>query len=88
MTAFREVTEGGSSLPPRRFLAVTPSDSDDLVITGRAIRITGDAGDVKFTTVGGDTVTVPMPQHWREDVQVTRIWATGTTATGIFILGG
>lgn len=87
MTAFSEVTDVESSFPPRRFIAVTPSDTVDLPITGRAIRVTG-TGDVKFTTVGGDTVIVTMPDNWREDVAVTRIWDTGTDATGIFVLGG
>lgn len=72
--------------PARFAAAVTPNDSVDLQTTARGFMV-GAAGNVKITTVGGSTVTltgvaagVPLP------ISVSRIWSTGTTATGIVAL--
>ena len=68
--------------PPRNAMDVTPSDTVDLPIIPRALHCTG-TGVVRVTLVGVGTVTlplvfgVPLSGHFR------RVWATGTTATGI-----
>lgn len=67
--------------PPQRAAEVVPSDTDDLPHVARALYVGGE-GDVRVTTVGGDTVTLAglSGQHV---LMVSRVWATGTTATGI-----
>lgn len=45
----------------------------------------GVSGTVKYTTIGGDTVTmVAAPVGWHP-VEVVRIWATGTAATDLLV---
>lgn len=62
---------------------ITPSDSVDLTHTTRAI-IVASAGNMKATTVGGTTVTFPnLVAGIFHPIRVTRIWATGTGASGI-----
>ena len=66
--------------------AVTPSDSVDVPTLSRALWI-GGAGDVKVTLKGGTTVTLSaVPAGSMLPLQVTRVWATGTTATLITAL--
>lgn len=63
--------------------AITPSDSADLSVIPRALYCTGD-GTVRVTMRnGGDPVTLPMIYGVPLPVRVSRVWATGTTATGI-----
>jgi hypothetical protein len=76
-----------------RAAAVTPSNTDDIAsISGGTsnngcVLYVGGAGNLKVDTIGGDTVTFTgvlggsfIP------VQVTRVYATGTTATSIVAL--
>lgn len=71
-----------------RVALVTPNDGAD--ITGAPWRYVsfGTAGTLKVTTSGGDTVTIPSGalavgiQHL---LNVSRIFATGTTATNIVV---
>ena len=61
---------------------VTPSDVNDLTWISRALYI-GATGNMQVTTMGGETVTLTgMGVGWHP-LRVTRVWATGTTATGI-----
>lgn len=67
---------------------VTPSDATDLVNITRYIAISA-AGTIKVTTMGGETVTIPSGAFAAGQLiplRVSRIWATGTTATGIVAL--
>lgn len=68
--------------PVRHLAAVTPSDSTDLATTARCL-IVSVAGALKVTTQGGDTVTIANVPAGVLPVCVARVWATGTTATGI-----
>jgi len=63
--------------------AITPSDTVDLAVGARSLYITV-AGDVKFNGFDGKTVTVTVPANYTLACRVTRVFATGTTATGIF----
>lgn len=63
------------------FFPVTPSDSTDLDYTTKGITIAA-AGTVKVTRLDGETVTLTLPIG-RHSMRCTRIWYTGTTATGI-----
>lgn len=64
--------------------AITPSDTVDLDAPIRALTIGTSGGAVKFThaRTGAICTTGPLPlgQH---SIWARRIWATGTTATGL-----
>lgn len=64
--------------------AVTPSDSADIVAgeTALGLYVTG-AGDVSFVCPDGTSDTWTVPANFILPVPVTRVRATGTTATGI-----
>ena len=72
----------------RNWLSVTPADGADNVGTNNVaigIYITV-AGDVTYTDIDGADVTVTVPANFLLTCSVTRVKATGTTATGIFAL--
>tara|TARA_R110000850_G_scaffold79746_1_gene171774 strand:- start:150 stop:428 length:279 start_codon:yes stop_codon:yes gene_type:complete len=67
---------------------ITPSDTDDLIHNGTqtdAAAVTiGGSGDIKVTTVRGTTLTFTnRPAGTDLPYKVRRVWATGTTATGL-----
>jgi hypothetical protein len=65
--------------------AITPDNSNDLAYVTRAV-ILAVAGDLKVDTLGGESgevLTLPAGPH---AIRVKRIYATGTTATGITAL--
>lgn len=63
---------------------VTPSDVDNLGTIPRCLLI-GAAGAIKVTTRGGEAVTLQV-QAGILPLRVSRVWSTGTTATGIVAL--
>ena len=67
--------------------AITPNDGADLPMQGcRAIRA-GGAGDVSIVDLTGVTTVIPSAYAGEIlQVQVTRVNATGTTATGLIAL--
>lgn len=65
--------------------AVTPDNSNDIALSGRSLYI-GVTGDVKVTTVKGDTVTFKAHPVGYMPGRVRRVFATGTTATDILAL--
>jgi hypothetical protein len=70
--------------PGAGVVAVTPADAD-VAEPFRSLVVFG-AGDVKFTALDGssDTWTIPSGAvPFVVPVAVKRVWATGTTATGI-----
>lgn len=75
-----------------RAAAVTPSNTTDIPsITGGTnngcVLYIGGYGDLTVDTVGGDTVTfVGVNGGTFFPVQVTRVYSTGTSATGIVAL--
>lgn len=67
-------------------VVVVPSDTVDLPIVAGALYI-GGAGDVTVDTLGGETnVTLKAVPLGRLRLAVTRVYATGTTATNIVAL--
>ena len=60
---------------------ITPNDSADLPIHAQAILV-GVAGDIKIVTPKGETRTFPVFAGWNP-VSTNKVFATGTTATGI-----
>ena len=75
-----------------RAAAVTPSNTTDIpAVTGGTnngcVLYIGGYGDLTVDTVGGDTVTfVGVNGGTFFPVQVTRVYSTGTSATGIVAL--
>lgn len=63
--------------------AVTPSDTNDLSVTTRSLYV-GGTGNVRVVAKDGGTVTYSnVPAGSRLPVRVSRVLATGTTATNI-----
>ncbi|PWJ12890.1 spike base protein, RCAP_Rcc01079 family [Jannaschia seohaensis] len=75
----------GLDSPASALQAVTPDDATDLPLASRAIAV-AQAGDVRVTTVDGSIATIYVAAGMPFPVRVARIWATGTTATGIVAL--
>lgn len=87
---FQNSTPGLSS-PGIDVYAITPSDTADLPVAVRSIWVPeGERGEtVRVTTLrgadaGGDPVALPAALLAERDVIVTRVWATGTTATVVW----
>lgn len=68
--------------PATRLHTVTPSDTQDLPWPARALTARTD-GQVRVTSVDGDTATFFLGAGGILPVQVKRVLATGTTSTGI-----
>jgi hypothetical protein len=65
--------------------ALTPSDS--MEIPGSRGLWVGTGGDVRVTMVSEQVLTFEaVPSGFLLPIQVTRVWATGTTASGIIAL--
>lgn len=70
--------------PVRNIVAATPNDSADLSNFG--FLYVGADGDVRVTTVGGQTVTIPgLVGGQVYPIYVRRVFSTGTTATDLQI---
>ena len=69
-------------------IPVTPSDGTDLSYVSRALwlPLTGTAGTVRVTTAAGTLRDIPLAAGDMLPLRVTRVWATGTTAAGLWIL--
>jgi hypothetical protein len=72
----------GLESPATRLLAVVPSDGSDLAFVSRALNVSG-SGLIRVTTAGGDIATVHVAAGTAFPIRATRVWQTGTTATGI-----
>lgn len=72
----------GLDSPARNAAPVTPDDDSDLPVAARSLYV-GAAGDVRVTTVGGDTVTFAGVTAGILPVRAARVHATGTTASAI-----
>ena len=73
---------------PTNAFAITPSDSVDLMDGGSSVIIraiyVGVSGNIKLTLLRGSVVTyTAVPQGVRLSGFITRVWATGTTATSL-----
>lgn len=81
---FQTYTESLSS-PPQHLLSVIPDDANDLPTASRCINVQA-TGTIRVTTVAGDTGTILVAAGITFPIRAKRIWATGTTATGISVL--
>lgn len=75
----------GLESPVCHVLNTTPDDNADLTYVSRALNV-ATSGDVRVTTLGGDVATVHIAAGGAFPIRVTRVWATGTTATGILVM--
>jgi hypothetical protein len=62
---------------------IQASDTADLPWTTRQIRVTGAAGDIAVIWSSGAQTIEPVQAGETLDWRITRVLATGTTATGI-----
>lgn len=70
------------SAPATRLIAITPSDTEDLTYVLRAICV-AESGLVRVQTLGGDEADFYVAAGVAFPIRVTRVMATGTTATDI-----
>lgn len=68
--------------PARSIFEITPNDSTDLDSVPRAIGVRA-SGDVQVTMLDGTIGILHIVAGGPQPVQVVRVWATNTTATGI-----
>ena len=80
-------TRSASTIGPARALrAVTPSDASDLPDgVSRSIYV-GGAGNVAVVDALGNAVDLASAANQYHPIQVARVRATGTTASGILAL--
>lgn len=78
-----DTLSSGLEAPASHAFGVTPNDGTDLPEVTRALYV-GGAGDVAVITKQGDTVTFHgLPAGSILPVRLSRVLATGTTATNI-----
>lgn len=75
----------GLSSPPAFAEQVTPNDDTDLQFVCRCLNV-ATAGSVRLTTAEGNEVSIFVAAGITFPVRASRVWATGTTATGIVAL--
>ena len=75
----------GLESPASRVYAIQPNDSADLAVVSRAINV-AEAGLVQVTTISGTTAQIFVAAGIPFPIRCSRVWATGTTATGIVSL--
>lgn len=78
---FDEFTTSHTS-PTTKLEVVTPDDATDINVMTRALNV-ATSGTVQVTTADGQTASVYITAGILFPIRVQRIWATGTTATGI-----
>ena len=70
--------------PAVRLAEVTPDDGADLPFVSRALTVTETY--LQITTAVGDTGRIYVVAGGPFPIRASRVWATGTTATGIVSL--
>jgi len=70
------------SLPASSVETIVPSDAVDLARVTLALNV-ATPGNLRVTTREGDIVDVHVAAGVAFPLRVSRVWATGTTATGI-----
>lgn len=65
---------------------ITPSDSDGAVAPVCSALWVDVAGDLRLTFADGSVDTIVAPASTAIPFQVQKVWATGTTATGVHAL--
>ena len=74
---------GGLSDPITGAFSIAPDDASDITTVTRGI-VLGTAGDLAVVFKDGSTITLPgLNAGVIYPIRITRVLATGTTATGI-----
>ncbi|MEM9247686.1 MAG: hypothetical protein AAGB05_03205 [Pseudomonadota bacterium] len=68
--------------PATSVVELVPNDSADLAHVTLGLNVST-PGTVRVTTLAGDVVDVYVAAGVAFPIRVERVWATGTTATGI-----
>lgn len=68
--------------PAERIEAIVPNDANDLAYVTRALNVSG-SGTMRVTTATGDIGDVYVAAGSMFPIRVCKVWASGTTATGI-----
>lgn len=74
--------EKGVTASAEEPIAVTPSDTADLIHLSRGIMVNA-PGNVVVSLAKGPAVTLTLLSGVLYPLRVKRVWSTGTTATGI-----
>jgi precorrin-3B methylase len=82
--AFSNYTSGLES-PATHLQAIAPDDAQDLQNASRALNV-ATSGTVQVTTVSGDSARVFVAAGVAFPLRASRIWSTGTSATGIVVM--
>ncbi|MEM9901320.1 MAG: hypothetical protein AAF865_08240 [Pseudomonadota bacterium] len=69
-------------MPATTVTEIVPDDGADLVDVTLALNV-ATPGNVRVTTLSGDVADVHVAAGVAFPLRVVRVWATGTTATGI-----
>jgi len=77
--------DGQLGVTPSRAAEVSPHDTNELEFYSLGLYV-GTSGDLKVTTINGNTVTFRNCPVGIVPVRAKRVWATGTTATDIVAL--
>jgi len=77
--------QAGLESPATSLMGVTPNDGSDLPWTSRAISA-ATSGMVRVTTADGSQGEIFVAAGVPFPIRVARVWATGTTATGLVAL--
>lgn len=72
----------GLTSPAEQAFEIIPDDGVDLAVPTRALCVSG-SGTVRVTTLGGSTATLYLAAGVPFPVRASRIWTSGTSATGI-----
>ncbi|MBY6005213.1 hypothetical protein KUV62_14915 [Salipiger bermudensis] len=72
----------GLTAPATDVLAITPDDGTDLASIPRALNV-ATGGIVRVTTLDGTVASVHVSAGIAFPLRCRRVWATGTSATGI-----
>lgn len=85
MTDLFQDYSGGLESPATHLAEATPSDTEDLPMASRGINV-ATSGSVRLTSVSGQIGTIYVGAGIAFPIRARRIWATGTSATGITVL--
>lgn len=82
--------EAGATVPAKRAVVIAPHDANDLLEYPKALRINvgGTLKIIPSKNADADAVTITVAAGEILPIQVRRVFATGTTATGILALLG
>lgn len=64
---------------------ITPSDTEDMQKQGAVMLYIGTGGNIKYSQPNGNIITETLTAGYHY-IPMVRVYATGTTATGLYAL--